>query len=195
MCLKAFLRPKIMKLCCRQCRTVSVQRCMHFWWAFLIISWTERSFACRIIECLVASGIGECLSRPRTRIRLPSMNREYASKVSFLSNALLVVKRLKVSGKIVSCDCSYKRIFAISRSSILKSRFRFWWRMSLNCTTRAVARIRRSQSEKLETSMVGSLFALVEMFSCFTIALVWRIVLSTFSAVVLSLSAVVKSGW
>ena len=66
--------------------------------------------------------------------------------------------------------------------------------MSLSCKTRAVARSRRNQLKYLETSMIGSLFALIEMFSCFTIALVCRIALSTFSVVVLSLSVVVKTG-
>ena len=66
--------------------------------------------------------------------------------------------------------------------------------MSLDCITRAVARSRKSQPENLETSMIGSFFALVKMFSCFAIALVCRIVLSTFGVVVLSLSVEVKTG-
>ena len=60
----------------------------------------------RLIGYLDASGICEYLSRPRARVRLSSMNGKYGSKSSLLSKALLLVKRLTVSGKVVCCDCS-----------------------------------------------------------------------------------------
>ena len=87
------------------------------------------------------------------------------------------------------------RVLAISCSPFLKSRFHFRWRMSLNCKTGAFVASRRNQSKLLETLMIDLFFALVELFFLFTIALVCRTVLSTFTVVVHSLSVVVKTGW
>ena len=52
--------------------------------------------------------------------------------------------------------------------------FVFAKKMAWICITPAIARSRRNQSENLKTSLIASIFALVETFSCFARALACR---------------------